>query len=146
MPGQNKIWRSRMKASHSIWLWISLMIGNFPHICRLKTIIHSKHPFQAGVLSCCLALIHNTGWTNWAWKSSNSSIETDSSRRVRKLCKNALKLTNLERLSDRRTELCLRFAKKCIKSQQDLFPLDENNHHEKYFVIDWMQRLLNSAL
>ena len=84
------------------------------------------------------------------WHSSITQGETIELERVQKVAlrlilkeeyedyANALKLTNLERLADRRTELCLRFAEKCIKSEhsQDLFPLNANNHHEKYFVID----------
>ena len=71
---------------------------------------------------------------------------------------NALSVTNLETLKARSEYLCLKFAKKCIKSEhsRDLFPLNYNPHHEKYKVtfartdrlklsaIPYMQRLLNS--
>ena len=71
---------------------------------------------------------------------------------------NALTVTNLETLKDRREFLCLKFAKKCTRSEQsmDMFPLNQNHHHEKYKVtfaktdrlkdsaIPYMQRLLNS--
>ena len=75
---------------------------------------------------------------------------------------NALHLTGLKTLSQRRTDLCLNFAKQCIKNPktQDMFP---RNHHVyntrapekflvqpartdrlKYSAIPYMQRLLNS--
>ena len=74
---------------------------------------------------------------------------------------NALKLSGLDTLKERRVKLCQNFAKTCIKSgkHDDMFPL--NNHysktrnHEKYQVMGantgrlansafpYMQRLLN---
>ena len=60
---------------------------------------------------------------------------------------NALSVTNLETLKARREYLCLKFAKKCIKSEHicDLSPLNYDPHNEKYKVtFAYMQRLLNS--
>ena len=75
---------------------------------------------------------------------------------------NALEKTNLESLYDRRTNLCLKFAKACTKSTQvkDLFPENKQpdlnlRFPEKYQVtmartyrlkdsaVPYMQRLLN---
>ena len=80
---------------------------------------------------------------------------------------NALLLTGLQALSERRATLCLRFAKSCVKNEQTkhMFPLNTNRkaydvntrHLEKYEVIyanterlrssaiPYMQHLLNSA-
>ena len=76
----------------------------------------------------------------------------------------ALKLTGLPTLKERRTQLCLGFAKKCLKSDRnrDLFPLRQpkynTRHTEKFIVtkcrtdrfrnsaIPYMQRLLNTNL
>ena len=75
----------------------------------------------------------------------------------------ALSYLNLQKLTDRRTELCLRFAKKCLlmDKTRSMFPLnpaqgqDNLRHTEKYFVehaatgrlkdsaIPQMQRALN---
>ena len=77
--------------------------------------------------------------------------------------KNALSKLDLETLSDRREQLCLSFALKCVKhpKTQDMFPLNEKTyeiktrHTEKYKVqhantgrlksssIIYMQHLLN---
>ena len=71
---------------------------------------------------------------------------------------NALLMTKLETPSQRRTNLCLRFSKKSLKNEhsRDMFPMNANTHHEKYFVtfaktdrlkdsaIPYMQSLLNS--
>ena len=75
----------------------------------------------------------------------------------------ALKITGLPSLEERRLILCKKFATKCIKNEKtcDIFPLNTQNslntrHHEKFFVqparterfknsaIPFMQRLLNS--
>ena len=74
----------------------------------------------------------------------------------------ALVLTGLETLKSRRNELCLNFAKKCVKSEptMDMFPLKSNpvntRHPEKFLVppartdrlaksaIPYMARLLNA--
>ena len=75
---------------------------------------------------------------------------------------NALEMSNLKSLKDRRKDLCLTFAKRCLKNEatKDLFPLnnqrnDRKNTHEKYKVyhantgrlqkspIIYMQHLLN---
>ena len=73
----------------------------------------------------------------------------------------ALSITALESLKIRRKDLCLRFAKSCVKSEknQDMFPIKEKvvntRPHEKYYVtpaktcrlansaIPYLQRLLN---
>ena len=74
---------------------------------------------------------------------------------------NALNITKLETLLSRRKTLSLRFAKTCLKSENnaDMFPINTKSvntrPHEKYFVtpamtnrlakssIPYMQRLLN---
>ena len=75
---------------------------------------------------------------------------------------NALKVLQLQRLEERRTLLCLKFAKKCVRHPiaSMMFPLNkpqqyETRKYEKYYVqpgrtsrlkhssIPQMQRLLN---
>ena len=76
----------------------------------------------------------------------------------------ALDIVNLQKLDDRREELCLNFAKKCLENEKTkgIFPLTENKHNmkqiksEKYVVnfarterlknsaIPYMQRMLNN--
>ena len=70
----------------------------------------------------------------------------------------ALQLTNLNTLEERRAMLCRRFALKCVKNPQtaSMFPLDHTRHKNKYKVtfaknsrllhsaIPQMQRILNS--
>ena len=75
---------------------------------------------------------------------------------------NALKVCGLSTLKERRTQLCLTFARKCVNSDKnkDLFPRKistyNTRHPEKFVVtpartdrlknsaISYMQRLLNS--
>ena len=75
---------------------------------------------------------------------------------------NALNLTKLKTLSERRKDLCLKFAKQCIKNPKtkDMFPekqkIVNTRMHEKFYVqparteklrrsaIPYLQRLLNS--
>ena len=77
--------------------------------------------------------------------------------------KNALNTLEMDTLSNRREQLCLQFAKKCLKNPRltHLFPLSNKNHQmktrntEKYAVqfantsrlqdsaIIYMQKLLN---
>ena len=76
---------------------------------------------------------------------------------------NALTITKLQTLHERRKDLCLKFAKKCLKNNRanDIFPLNTvadtaTRHREKYFVqmartdrlaksaVPYMQRLLNN--
>ena len=75
---------------------------------------------------------------------------------------NALNLTQLKTLRKRRTDLCLNFARKCVKNPKtsDMLPLKKKvkntRTHEKYYVqpartdrlkystIPYLQRLLNS--
>ena len=66
----------------------------------------------------------------------------------------ALKELNLEKLSDRRTNLCLKFARNCLKFDQtkDMFPLNEQQNHymrnKDKFVVQFAKhsRLLKSAI
>ena len=46
---------------------------------------------------------------------------------------NALIKANLQKLSDRREQLCLKFAKQCLQSDknEDIFPLKKKNHKMK---------------
>ena len=82
-----------------------------------------------------------------------------------KTYENALKLLDLEKLCERRKNLCLKFAKKCIKhpKMKDLFPLRKKKHemitrNQEIFQIKdahtkrlqdspviYMQKLLNQA-
>ena len=77
---------------------------------------------------------------------------------------NALKITNLKTLAERREELCLRFAQSCIKNEKakDIFPLNNNvsnvmtrkreifevtqasTERLRKSAVPYMQRLLNS--
>ena len=67
---------------------------------------------------------------------------------------NALKTLNLKKLSERRDQLCLKFAKKCLKFDQtrDMFPLNPSNNvntrdYEKYEVkFAHTSRLLDSSV
>ena len=111
------------------------------------------------------------------WNSAITKEEVTDLERVQKTClrmilkqrytsyEEALKIVNLETLSDRREKLCLQFAEKCLMSEKTkgMFPLHQSSHdmaknirhHEKYHVqhantdrlkksaIPYMQRLLN---
>ena len=87
------------------------------------------------------------------WHSGLTDEESCDLERVQKVaCKvilkeryvhydQALEVLNLKKLSERRSELCLRFAKKCLKvdKTKGMFPLNdcnqlENRHREKYYV------------
>ena len=88
------------------------------------------------------------------WNSSITQEEVSDLERVQKTClkiimkdhyssyEDALERTNLEKLSERRKKLCLKFAEKCVDSEKTkhMFPLNINSssmatrHHEKYFV------------
>ena len=76
---------------------------------------------------------------------------------------NALNAVGLDCLIDRREQLCLKFAKACLKNEnlKDMFPLNEDSHQDtrqrevfkvtfahtdrlKDSSIPYMQRLLNS--
>ena len=108
------------------------------------------------------------------WHSSITEGERYSLERVQKVAlkvilkdsyidyDDALEKTGLESLDDRREDLCIRFAKACLKNPktQKMFPLNPSKvntrHHEEYLVqhartsrlrhsaIPHMQRLLNS--
>ena len=67
----------------------------------------------------------------------------------------ALELLNLENLRDRREDLCLRFAKKCLKFEKTsgMFPLNTNQTHSNLRNIEKFQvqfasksRLRDSAI
>ena len=109
------------------------------------------------------------------WHSSLTQDNRDDLERVQKSAlkiilqekyinyKNALNHLNIESLEDRREEICLNFAKKCVKNNKlkSMFPLNDKNHpmelreNETYKVqfahnerlkkssIIYMQRLLN---
>ena len=92
---------------------------------------------------------------NWLIASYSTILTTHSLN---------LKDTNLDSLKIRREELCLKFARKCLKNERtkQMFPLRITKHsmkmreEEKYFVqhakterlkksaIPYMQRLLNN--
>ena len=78
----------------------------------------------------------------------------------------ALMLVDLENLNERRENLCLKFAKKCLQNEktENLFPLNKNTHNVKTRMTDkfkvkfanterlkqssipYMQRLLNNDI
>ena len=61
----------------------------------------------------------------------------------------ALISLDLKRLSERRKDLCTKFAKKCVKQEKSMqmFPVDESRHGQKYKVnFAKHSRLLNSAI
>ena len=78
---------------------------------------------------------------------------------------NALNMTGLDTLFDRRSQLCLKFAQSCLKNDdmRDIFPLNNvpsamdtrhresfkvtasRNERHKNSIVPYMQRLLNSA-
>ena len=108
------------------------------------------------------------------WHSSITEEERNSIERVQKTAlriilkedyvdyRSALEMTGLESLHERRAQLALNFAKKCLKSEKtsDLFPLNiktvNTRPHEKYVVtrarterlaksaVPYLQRLLNN--
>ena len=108
------------------------------------------------------------------WHSSLTSGEKYDLERIQKVAlriilkdrytsyEEALKQTNLKTLSERRSDLCLKFAKKCVKNEKtsDIFPINDKARStrvtEKFFVtkaktdrlaksaVPFMQRLLNS--
>ena len=107
------------------------------------------------------------------WHSSITKGEESEIERVQKVAlkiilktdyedyENALALTGLDTLKQRRIILCKKFAKNCLKSEKtsNMFPLNpstvDTRHHEKYYVqpaatsrlansaIPFMQRLMN---
>ena len=102
------------------------------------------------------------------WHSSISEDDCSSIERVQKTAlriilkedfldyQSALNMTGLDTLKERRTQLSLTFAKKCLKNDQmaNLFPLNmktvNTKPHEKFHVIpggtfnySYLQRLLN---
>ena len=104
------------------------------------------------------------------WHSSLTHGEVKELERVQKVAlrlilgdyyinyDHARLVTAIQTLSERRTQLCTKFAKKSIKNEtfKDLFQLNTNSHHEKFHVtfaktdrlknsaIPFMQRLLNT--
>ena len=88
------------------------------------------------------------------WHSSITQEEETDLERVQKVClkiilkekyetyEKALERTKLEKLVDRRTKLCLKFAKKCTENEdtKSMFPINPSLHsmetrkHEKYYV------------
>ena len=107
------------------------------------------------------------------WASSLTEEQITKLERIQKVAlriilgesynsyENALTITQLKTLRDRREELCIRFANKCLKNPntKDMFPVNPSDsrtrHREKYFVqksntdrlaksaIPHMQRMLN---
>ena len=109
------------------------------------------------------------------WSSSITNEEQKDLERVQKVClriilkqnyidyATALKRTKLESLFVRREQMCLKFAKNCLKNEKtrSIFPLNKTNHQmeirdrEMFFVqpartdrlaksaVPYLQRLLN---
>ena len=112
-------------------------------------------------------------YSSVVWHSSLTQEDIYSLERVQKTAlriilqdryqdySNALKLTGLETLFDRREKLCIKFATQCVRNEKmsDMFPLNlkivNTREHEKYYVqpaftdrlknsaIPYMQRILN---
>ena len=69
-------------------------------------------------------------------------------------CQSALEILNLDKLDERRTDLCLRFAKKCLRFEQKKYMFPLNTEHqvntrdvEKYKVkFASIGRLMDSAI
>ena len=100
------------------------------------------------------------------WHHSLTDEDTNTLERVQKVAlriilkdeyhsyENALDLTNLKTLAERRSDLCLRFAVRCTKhpSMSKMFPLNMPSSHnlrstEKYVVQSARtDRLKNSAI
>ena len=109
------------------------------------------------------------------WASSLTEQQITKLERIQKVAlriilgdsyqcyENALTITKLQTLHERRKDLCLKFAKKCLTNNRanDIFPLNTvtdtaTRHREKYFVqmartdrlaksaVPYMQRLLNN--
>ena len=112
---------------------------------------------------CCVV------WHSSITKDERTNIERVQKTALRIILKedykdysSALQLTGLESLYERRTQLSLNFAKKCLKNDKtsDIFPLNtktvNTRPHEKYFVtrarterlaksaVPYLQRLLNN--
>ena len=78
------------------------------------------------------------------WHSSITEGESDDLERVQKVClkiilkekyecyDHALEVTGLENLIDRRKQLCLNFAKKCVKNEttKSMFPLNPSGYNQ----------------
>ena len=112
-------------------------------------------------------------YSSVVWHSSLTQEDSNSLERVQKIAlriilkdqyqdySHALKLVQLDTLFDRRENLCMKFAKQCVKNVKmaDMFPLNSKvvntRDHEKYYVqqaytdrlrksaIPYMQRLVN---
>ena len=99
------------------------------------------------------------------WHSSLTQEDSEHLERIQKVAlkiilginynsyEQALTKVDLQNLSERRDELCLRFAKKCVKSDktQDMFPINPKNintrSHEHFKVQEFnTDRLNNSAI
>ena len=87
------------------------------------------------------------------WHSSITGRESEDLERVQKIClriilkdkyesyEQALKISKLKMLSERRTQLCIKFAKRCVKNENlsHMFPLNPTNNietrnHERFYV------------
>ena len=108
------------------------------------------------------------------WHSSITEGESEDIERVQNIClkiilkdkyesyEKALQITKLKMLSNRRTQLCIKFAKRCVKNENlsYMFPLNptsniETRNHERFYVqhcntarleksaIPYLQKLLN---
>ena len=104
------------------------------------------------------------------WHSRLTQEQSASLERVQKTCmkvilgemyisyESALEMSGLETLEARRTQRCLKFAKKCLRNPRHsgMFPLNQHGRKEKYVVnfarteiykrssVPYMQRLLNA--
>ena len=142
------------------------------------TILHKLYSFNIpaeDLITIYILYIRSLLEQNVAvWNSSITQDDSDDLERVQKVAlkvilktqyqdyDQALHITGLQRLSERRNVLCLRFAKKCLRNKKtsSMFPLNPNydsrlRNPEKYHVkfahsdrlkfsaIPALQRLLN---
>ena len=128
-----------------------------------EELVHIYILFIRSLVEYCCAVWHSS-----LTEEDSASIERIQKVALRMILKedysdypSALEVTGLETLRQRRTQLSLNFAKKCLKSDRmsDLFPLNvktvNTRPHEKYYVtpakterlakstVPYLQRLLN---
>ena len=115
-------------------------------------VLYIRSMLEQWTMSCSVVLLTNSRWRKKAWKSTKGCLKIDTGWWLQRL------ITSIQTLSERRTQLCLKFAKKSVKngSLKDLFQPNTDSHHEKFhitfaktdrlknYAIPFMQRLLNT--
>ena len=121
-------------------------------MCILTNLFEFAVPQEELVNIYTLYIWSVVGQSCIVWHSSLTSGEMFDLGRIqtvalRKILKDrytsyedALKQSNLKTLSSRRSDLCLKFAKKCVKNEKtrDIFPINDKVRNtrftEKFFV------------